>query len=294
LLDLADFPRPTVMLVHQLHNDDDVVGRMEAADLLSARTGEQKAVTALVNAMGDTAWAVRLRVAAALGSFIADSQATRALLRGTADHDPRVRVQAATSLSTLATLGRADLAGSTPFLRSDSAASWQTEILKTSGARLRAMVNEDSSRYVRAAALMAFTKLVPGDAQAVIDQVLQRNSWLDMERTAAVHALTLLDTPQAWSTTLGFIAPSVSRATRLAAISALVTGVRGRRAELVPALVPLLGDDDLFIRIAAAHALGSLGERSVSSALEARLSVEAESRVITAILGALASLQPKE
>ncbi|MDQ3675067.1 MAG: M1 family metallopeptidase, partial [Gemmatimonadota bacterium] len=39
LLDVTDFPRPTIMLAHQLRYDDDILGRVEAADLLGARTG---------------------------------------------------------------------------------------------------------------------------------------------------------------------------------------------------------------------------------------------------------------
>jgi aminopeptidase N len=293
LLDIADFPRPTVMLVHQLRHDDDVLGRIEAADLLSMRPGEPKAVEALQGALqADTAWVVRVRAAAALAAFVSDTQALRALIGGTRDRDARVRERSATTLGIL--VARALSVDTTAVARGDSVMTSRGEAVAMATSRLREMVDADSSRYVRGAALLAFTKAAPARAPGVIDSVLARDSWLDMERTHAVRALALLETPEAWTEMVRFTGPTVSRATRLAAITSLVEKAGGREPELAAVLVPAVGDDDLFIRIAVARALGSLGVRSAVAPLEARLSIEAEGRVITAILGALAALQPRE
>jgi aminopeptidase N len=295
LLDLADFPRSTVMLAYQLRHDDDVLGRIEAADLLAGRAGQPKAVTALAQALEeDSAWAVRVRAAAALASFAADSVTVHALLRATGDRDPRVRERAAAALGVLDARGTAPSDTVRVTSQDSAAVARAARALAMAATRLRELIDADPSRYVRGAALVAYTRLAPAEAPVIIETALTRDSWLDMERTNAVRALALLDTPQAWASMLRFIEPSVARTTRLTAITSVVGRARGREVDLAPLLVPLLGDDDLFIRIAAARALGSLGVRSVATALEARLAVEAEGRVITAILGALASLQPKE
>ena len=289
LLDVVDFPRPTVMLAHQLRHDDDVIGRVEAADLLADRVGDAKAVAALAGAIGsDDVWAVRVHATASLAAFGTDSAAIDALLRATRDRDPRVREQAATSLGMAIALVLRK-----PPSRGDTMMRPGRGVLGIARQRLRELVESDSSGYVRGTALVAYATISPDDALAAIEPVLARNSWLDMERTAAVTALGRLDTPQSWSWTLRFLAPGTSRETRETAIASLVARAAGHEAELATALAPLLNADDLFIRVAAADALGRLGQRSSIPALEARRAIEAESRVINVILGALAALRAR-
>ena len=289
LLDVVDFPRPTVMLAHQLRNDDDVIGRVEAADLLAERAGDPKAVAALGAATtGDAVWAVRARAASALAAFGTDSIGIDALSRATHDADARVRQQAATSLGdAVALAARAARAGADTMMHAGPGAHERAR------RRLRELVRSDSSAYVRGAALVAYATISPDDAFALIEPVLARDSWRDVERTAAVNALARIDTPVAWSQTVRFLAPGTSRETRETAIESLVARAAGREAELATAIAPLLNADDLFIRIAAAAALGRLGQRASIPALEARQSIEAESRVINVILGALAALRSR-
>ena len=106
-------------------------------------------------------------------------------------------------------------------------------------------------------------------------------------------ALAELSSPEAWTVMLRHLAPGMSRQARQAAITALTRRASGREPELAAALAPLLDADDLFIRTAAARALGTLGQASSIAALEARLAVEAESRVINVIRGALAALRSR-
>ena len=273
------------MLAHQLRHDGDILGRLEAAELLGARVADAKAIAALMGALeADTAWAVRARAATALGR--ADSGVGGALMRATRDADSRVRTAAVSALAMPAAASRSATDSTAPPLArrtvSDADLEW-----------IRRMATEDSSRYVRGAALAAYARLDPQAALAAIELALGRDSWLDIERTNAVNALAAIGTTDAWQRTLRYLSPQTSRQTRQTAIAALVRGAAGREAGLAEAIAPLLDADDLFIRSAAARALGTLGQASSIPALEARRAVEAESRVIHVILGALDALRSR-
>src|SRR6185503_6500419 len=117
ILDLTDFPRSTGMLMYQLVNDDDVLGRVEAVDVLARRPADQNALSALIRATrNDRFWAVRARAVDAIGGWGSDSARTAvpavrnvigALVVATRDPDARVRQSAATAL------GRLPLSGTT-------------------------------------------------------------------------------------------------------------------------------------------------------------------------------------
>jgi hypothetical protein len=279
VLEAHDFPRPTVMLRYQLEHDDDATGRLEAVELLSKRVSEPMAVEAIAAAVRDDAfWAVREAAAAALRQFAAGDTATRdatpdsapvatpaaataatALIAAAADGDARVRQSAATSLAA--------------FPRPDVEA------------RLDELARSDSSLFVRGAALASLAHVAPDAALSEIRATLQRDSWLDIERTSAVRALEFVDAPEAWDMLLPWHALQVDRRTRQAAIAAITNRAMesGRQADASAAIVPVLNAPDFYSRADAAAALGTLGQESSIPALEARREVEAESRVINAI-----------
>ncbi|HET6567162.1 MAG TPA: M1 family aminopeptidase [Rhodothermales bacterium] len=266
LLDVTDFPRSTSMLAYQLVHAGDVAGRLEAADLLREREGEGVAEVLGAAARSDAFWGVRARAVDALADFTEQNAARDALLAATHDPDARVRQHAAGSLS------GAD----------DAAAE----------ARLLALTQTDPSYYVRATALIAYARMAP--APAALDAVrsaLGQDTWLDLSRLAATAALGNVEAPEAWDLLLRYIGPETSRRTRTQAIRSLTAKAQGREAEAARAIAPLLDDDDLFIRQAAAQALGRLGQASSLPALQARLNVEAESRVKNDILAAISAIQ---
>ena len=272
LLDVADFPRSTAMLAHQLAHDDDVLGRIEAAELLSERAGDRLAAIAVAKAAGEDAfWGVRTRAAGALARLAGDSTASRALLAASRDADARVRQAAAMSLRNFP---GPDVAG-----------------------RLRELASADSSLYVRGAALGSYAALEKEAALPAITAALGRDSWLDLERTKAVAALEPVGAGEGWATALRFLAPGTSRETRQAAVRTLLAFAMAdtaRAVALVPALAPLLDADDLFVRQTAANALGQLGQAASGpalAALAARRKVEAESRVINEIDAAVDAIR---
>jgi HEAT repeat protein len=126
------------------------------------------------------------------------------------------------------------------------------------------------------------------------ERFIARESWLDMDRVSGVRALGLLDVPGTRESILRVLGSSRGRFARVAAAEAIAARSRGREAETAAALVPLLDDDDLFMRIAIVRVLASLGDAAAIPALEARLAVEMESRVINVITGAIARLRTRE
>ena len=266
LLDLTDFPRPTVMLAWQLAHDDDVVGRIEAVDLLAKRTDELIARRALIAATHDTAHDVRTAAVGALRAQAGAPMVADAIIAATRDPDARVR-QAA--LRTLAAV------------HSSAAAT-----------RAREAATSDSSLINRGTALLTLATLDGPGALDVVRTALGTDSWLDLSRTQAVMALGKIDSPESLPTLMRYLRNTTSRNTRVAAIDALGARAAGHEAEAAAAIEPLLNvDDDLFVRNAAAAALGELKQQSSIAALEARRKVEAESRVINTIDRALAAIR---
>ncbi len=265
LIDITEFTRPTTWLAWQLAHDDDVAGRAEAIDVLGARADELVAQRALATALRDSSWLIRSRAVTALAGRGREPMPAAAILAGTRDQDARVREASARALASL---------------RSSTAST-----------RARELASSDSSLYVQGAALAALASLEGVGALDVIRPALARDSWLDLSRTQAIAALAAIDDPAAVALVRPFLAEGTHRLTRVAAIKALVARASGAEAELAGALAPLLGSEDLFVRIAAAQGLGSLGVSVGVAPLEARKQVEAESRVITALDAALQKLR---
>jgi len=111
ILDITDFPRSTAMMQYQLVNDDDVLGRTEAVDVLAQRPADRLALDALVRSTrNDRFWAVRARAVDAVGVWASDSsraaigpmkRVKEALVRATFDPDARVQEEAARALGRL-------------------------------------------------------------------------------------------------------------------------------------------------------------------------------------------------
>jgi aminopeptidase N len=185
ILDITDFPRSSAMMQYQLVNDDDVLGRAEAVDVLAQRPADALAVDALTRATrNDRFWAVRARAVDAIGAWgsepsranLRQMQAVKdALLRATFDPDARVRQQAAAAL------------GHLPF--SGPAA---VDII----VRVRSLARTDRSLLVRGAALAADLRLEKNAAVPLAKQMMAPDVWQNVIRTQALNALREIDTPE--------------------------------------------------------------------------------------------------
>jgi len=186
IFDLADFPRSTAMLQYQLVHDDDVLGRIEAVQLLGERVTDPDALDALRRAArNDRFWAVRARAVGALGAWGSDTSraaaspmrnVTDALMAATRDIDARVRQEAAFALGSLAVSGVA---------------------ARDVAIRLRQLARDDPSYYVRGAALAGDIRVEKNAALPLAKQLMAPEMWENVNRRAALAALKEIGTPEA-------------------------------------------------------------------------------------------------
>ncbi|HXL86682.1 MAG TPA: M1 family metallopeptidase, partial [Gemmatimonadaceae bacterium] len=186
ILDITDFPRSTAMMRYQLVYDDDVLGRIEAVDVLAQRPTDQFALDGLVRSTrNDRFWAVRARAVDAIGVWASDSsraaiapmKAVReALIRATFDPDARVREEAAKALGRLPISGPAAL-----------------DVV----VRLRNVARLDQSLIVRGAALASDILLEKDVALPLAKQLMAPETWRNVIRGQAIEALKAIDTPEA-------------------------------------------------------------------------------------------------
>ena len=186
ILDITDFPRSTRMMQYQLVHDDDVLGRIEAVDVLAQRPADPLALNALILATrNDKFWGVRARAAAVIGGWGSDSTrstipqmraVTNALVTATRDPDARVREEAVTAL------GRLTLTGIPA---------------RDVVVRLREVARTDQSLIVRGAALGADIRHEKNAAIPLAKQLMTPDVWQNVIRTPAINALKAIGTPEA-------------------------------------------------------------------------------------------------
>ena len=235
LLDVADFPRPTAMLVWQLEHDEDVIGRVEAIDALASRVeNDPDALAALERAADDDSlWMVRARAVARVAGIIARDSARAIALKATRDSDPRVREAAALALARA--IGDADAV-----------------------ARLRSLAQGDRSWWVRGAAMRALAGADSAVALEVARDMLRREEWRDLPRVAALDALGRIKSPESRALIIEQLDEG-ARQGRVAAINALTAHASPGDTTVALELERLLNDDDPSIRAAAAAGLRRLG-----------------------------------
>lgn len=186
ILDITDFPRSTAMMMYQLVNDDDVLGRIEAVDVLAQRPADENALNAVIGASrNDRFWAVRARAVDAVGAWGRDStraglplmrSVSNALVAATRDPDGRVRQSAA------AALGRIAITGTTA---------------RDVGIRLREVARTDPNFIVRGAALGSDIRIEKNAALPLAKQLMQQELWEDVIRAPAINALKAVGTAEA-------------------------------------------------------------------------------------------------
>lgn len=174
LLKTLKFERPTKMLRYQLAHDPDVLGRIEAAEMLGEE-GDDESVEALKKALlTDTFWGVRTTAAAALG-VVGNKKAQDALLQGMQELDPAEfsRVRAAIA----GALGRFQ-------------APQQAELAERCAQVLSALLEKgDVSYLVEAAAAAALGKTRTAGSVDQLLKLLGRPSWMNIVQRGILRGL---------------------------------------------------------------------------------------------------------
>ena len=197
ILDLTDFPRSTAMMRYQLVNDDDVLGRIEAVDVLAQRPADQVALDALMRSMwNDRFWGVRVRAVHAIGIWGSDSTrsaipamraVTNALITATRDPDARVREEAVTALGELTLTGTS---------------------ARDVAVRLRELARGDLNLLVRAAALASDIRFEKNASLPLAKQLMKPELWQNVVRARAINALRTVGTAEALQLAQQYSPPS--------------------------------------------------------------------------------------
>jgi aminopeptidase N len=172
------FERPADQLRFQLHRDDDVLGRIEAAEGLG-KLGDPRSVDALAQALlNEPFWAVRVAIAQALGQQRTE-RAVDALLVGLERvQEPKARRAIVAALGEFRSPDQPALA--------ERAAAALDDVLRLG----------EPSYFVEAAAAIALGKTRTPRAYDRLITVLDRPSWNENIRTGAFVGLGELGEPR--------------------------------------------------------------------------------------------------
>lgn len=269
-LKTVEFKRGKDMLLAQLADDGDVIGRIDAARELS-KLGTQEAADALKRAvLHDGFWGVQAEAARALGQMRSEI-ARDALLACVKVRQPKAR------RGVVAALGQ---------FREDAKAAAALEAIVRAG---------DASYYVEAAAAAALGRTRAPQAFDVLSKVaMKRESLNDAVRIGALAGLAELKDERALAIAIEWTRAGKSNAVRGAATAQL--GAIGRlsdRAKDVAydRLVELLPDEWLRVRMNAAGALAELKLPKAVSELERARTRDLDGRVVRAAREAIARLR---
>ncbi len=263
VLKTVDFKKSQDQLIYQLQNDEDVIGRIDAAQGLGKQTSPE-AIEALGKAVNEDAfWGVRVAAARALGE-IRTGAALDALV-GCAETDhPKARRGVAEALGKF----KRPLAAST----------------------LTAMLDSDESYYVAATAASSLGQTKSDRAHAKLVSALDRDSHMDVIRSGALQGLAELKTEESREVISRWTEYGLPQRARESAVAAL-----GRAGEDHKPTFELLSDllDDPWYRtrLGAAGALRRLTADTALPALQRMVDRELDGRVVRTARQAITAIR---
>jgi len=242
---------PNDMLRAQLEKAPTARGRWLAAHAL-AKSDDAPTIAALAARLADEKefWGVRAAVAEALGGM-RNAAAQTALEKGLGSKHPKVRRASAGAL------------GGFKNRRASDA--------------LKKKALHDESYLVESEATRSLGRTKESSGFDTIVEALDRASWADVVRVAAIDGLAALRDDRAAPHVLAGLKygqPTRARRASVMAVPKLMTDRKGREA-----LEDLLDDSDPHLRIDVARALVEYGDVKARGALHERLSVDLDPRV---------------
>ena len=257
------YRKPEDLLLNELNDAPRPVSRIEAAAALAEKPSRR-----VVDALGrrlarEPFWGVRQRIARALGK-IGGEAARDALLRAIAQPHPKVRREV------IATLG---------YFRGDA---------KVGAALARKARRGDDSYYVEAETARALGRCRAPQAAPLLESFLERESHVEVIRTAAFDALAELGLEESLPKVLEgmrYGAPAMSRPAAMRAGAELALRHPHRRQEVVEALEQAVEHRDnpagaFRGKIAALRALERLGRSEVLPVLNRVAANETDGRIV--------------
>ncbi len=252
VLKSLDFDRPKELLVYQLENDEDVIGRIEAAQGLG-KHGAPESIQALVKALReDSFWGVQVAAARALGE-IRTQAALDALLECREVDHPKARRGVAEALG--------------KFKREQAADA------------LSEMLDSDVSYYVAATAAASLGKTKSEKAYAKLVSALDRESHMETVRSGAIQGLAELKTKESREVVTRWSEYGQPQRARETAIAALATAGEDHRPT-AETLTDLLDDPWYRARLAAISSLRRLIAIDAVPALQRMADRELDGRVV--------------
>jgi len=223
------------LLLASLTKDTRVVGRIRAARAL-AKEGSPKAVSALIDALGNEGfWGVRIQIALLLAN-IGTSATREALLANIGDSHPKARRGIVEALGKLPT--HPDIVAALRKLAQDG----------------------DPSLQVEGEAARSLGKLKADGAVDLCAEVAQRPSWGAMIAVRALEGMSHTRDPAALPHLLDWTQDhrhERARATAAAGLGRLADQVEACRAEAIERLMSLAQDGPFRVRYSAIPALGT-------------------------------------
>jgi aminopeptidase N len=258
VLKSMDFTRPAEMMREQLANDDDILGRIDAARALGKK-GDADAIKALGAALrGDAFWAVQAEAAKALGTIKA-SAAMEELLASMSIPEGRAR------RAVMSALGE---------FRDERAA----EALE------RVILDGDPSYYVEANATAAIGKTRSPRALAAIRRALEKDSQNEVIRVQAMSGLAETRDMAALPVVMEWMDYGRPQQVRPAAAAAMGKMAEfagdAQKSDIVDRLVELLDDPWYRSQIAAIDALKEVRDSKALSHLDRVANRELDGRVV--------------
>jgi aminopeptidase N len=246
LLKSAEFQKEKKEWLYQLKNAADLSDRADAVLALGKMKNDEEVVAALGDALrNDKAWGVRATAADTLGQ-VGSASASKVLLAALDSRDrPWVRSRVVSALGNF---------------KDDAAIV----------AKLNAVAKEDDSYRARAAALQALGKLKTSTAFATLEAAVNFDSPDGMLRNATLYAFGSLGDDKAVPILLKWSAPGKPIDSRRAAISNLAR-LQKDNQDITKQIASYLAEPHFPIRMAAIYALGTRGDATAISALEALL-----------------------
>jgi aminopeptidase N len=262
-LKTLEVTQPKEMTLHQLKQDQDVIGRIQAAQDL-AKVGAPDCIQALKEAvLHDPFWGVQAEAARALGT-VKSQAAMRALMECTAVPHPKAR--------------RAEAAALGEF---KEPASFEA---------LMPLLAHDESYFVEAEAARAIARTEQPGAFDLVSGALGRPSVNDVVTVQVLAGLGELKDERAIPLAREWAAYGRPPRAREAALACLAKLGEGKR-EVVEFLAKYVDDPWLRARISAIGALQELKDDRAIPALSRRIPMELDGRVVRRCREAIAAIR---